>query len=73
MRKLDSRKILQLQEAALTDEICRAFLEEHAAANSRFLETLVQLSSIGQDAVLDYLGVLFSIHQRLLYLALTRE
>ena len=71
MRKELSKKILQLQEAAMEDETYRQLMDEHGARNERFLEVVQSLSEEQQTAIYDYLGVLIEMHLRMLEQALT--
>ena len=71
MSREASRKLLQLQEAAMEDETYRQLMDEHGARNERFLEVVQSLSEEQQTAINDYLGVLIEMHLRMLEQALT--
>ena len=71
MRKELSKKILQLQEAAMEDETYRQLMDEHGVRNERFLQVVQSLSEEQQTAIFDYLGVLIEMHLRMLEQALT--
>ena len=71
MRKELSKKILQLQEAAMEDETYRQLMDEHGARNERLLEVVQSLSEEQQTAIYDYLGVLIEMHLLMLEQALT--
>lgn len=63
------KQILAIQETALYDERYNALLDEHEILNQRFLAALPTMSQEQQDAVMDYLGLVFAMHLRLLEIA----
>lgn len=63
-------KYLALQEQAMGDGEYRSLVEEYRMVDGPLLRALEEMPPEHRDAVLDYLGVVFSAHHRMLELAL---
>ena len=73
MEKKIAEKILVVQDMALEDARYKELLCEHESINRRFVEILPTLSKEQQDVVMDYVGLAFAMHLRLLELSCTSE
>lgn len=73
MEKKIAEKILVVQDMALEDARYKELLCEHEITNRRFVEILPTLSKEQQDAVMDYVGLAFAMHLRLLELSCASE
>ena len=65
------KRILALQDVAKGDERYLALLDEYRILDKRRLEVLEEMASEHRDAVMDYLGSVHAINERMVELALT--
>ena len=64
-------KILAVHEKARNDEEYQALVEEYRVLDARFMEQYPTLTKPQKDAVLDYIGLLYSMHLKMMVLALS--
>ena len=66
-----TERMLALQDVAKGDERYLALLDEYRILDKRLLEVLEEMASEHRDAVMDYLGSVHAINERMVELALT--
>lgn len=67
-----TKKILNLQETALSDPEFGNLHQEYAIRNATLLDTLDTMTQIQRNAVLDYIGLGVQMHLQLVELALAK-
>ncbi len=66
-------KMLDAQDAARADPYYCLLLDEHDILEKQFNKALSTMTKAQHDAVMDYLGVAFAMHLRLLELACSQR
>ena len=69
MKKEVVEKIFAVQDAAIKDEYYLSLLSEYRALDKQFLGTLEEMAPVHRDIVMDYMGCVHAIHQRMLELS----
>ena len=67
------KKMLALQDRAKTDAAYLALLNEYRILDKRLLKVLEEMAPVHRDAVMDYLGSVHAINERMVELALTLD
>ena len=67
------KKMLIVQDIAMKDVYYLSLLEEYRMRDKQFLTTLKEMAPEHRDAIMDYLGAVHAIHERMVELALTLD
>lgn len=70
MRSIDVNKYLTLQEQARGDEYYLSLLEEYRVLDQKLVAALEEMAPAHRDIVMDYLGCVFALQQRMLELSI---
>lgn len=65
------QKMLALQDLAKEDEYYLSLLEEYRALDQKLVAALEKMAPAHRDVVVDYLGCVFALQQRMLELSIT--
>lgn len=69
MKRKIVEQMLAVQDMAMKDEYYLSLLAEYRALDKQFLGTLEEMALVHRDIVMDYLGCVHAIHQRMLELS----
>ena len=67
------KKMLALQDTAMADAAYLALLGEYRILDKRLLKAMEEMEPVHRDAVMDYLGAVHAINERMVELALTLD
>ena len=67
------KRILALQDDAMRDERYLGLLNEYRIFDKRLLKALEEMAPGHRDVVMDYLGAVHTINERMVELALTLD
>lgn len=73
MKPKTVEKMLMMQEKALKDERYLTLLGEYRILDKRLLKLMEEMEPEHRDMVMDYLGAVHAINERMLELALTLD
>ncbi len=73
MKKQTVEKMLRMQDTAIKDDCYRSLLAKYRVLDKRFVQLLGELVPEHRNVVMDYLGVVYAIHERMVELALTLD
>lgn len=69
MEREHVEKLLAVQDAAMKDDYYLSLLAEYRVLDKRFLGALEEMAPVHRDIVMDYMGCVHAIHQRMLELS----
>ena len=68
-----TKRVLALQDAAKADAGYLALMDEYRILDKRLLSALEEMAPDHRDAVMDYLGSVHTINEKMVELALTLD